>query len=128
MDDLPPEIVAMLAQAEAAVAGLSADYATTAREDCAALKAALAAKEAEQAFDLAHNLKGQGGSFGYPLITDFAHQVCEAIRDVPAERLNYQRLLVLTEAISGAIELGTEQQTGPKADALRALVQNARAA
>ncbi len=67
-----------LARAQAAVAALARDYVRWARSDLTScqnhLDAALAVP-AERAthiraiFALAHNIKGQGGSFGFPLIT-----------------------------------------------------------
>lgn len=80
-----------LARAEAALAALSADYLRWARADMEALSAALAALHgagpgewgaaAERVHALAHNIKGQGGTFGYPLLTCLAQALCGALKD-----------------------------------------------
>src|SRR5262245_643426 len=70
-------LAATLARAQAAVADLAKDYAGWALADVARGRAALASAAAEPAhraeqvealFRVAHDLKGQGTSFGYPLI------------------------------------------------------------
>ena len=35
--------------------------------------------EAEQVFQIAHDIKGQGGSFGYDLMTLIANELCRLI-------------------------------------------------
>ncbi len=35
-------------------------------------------------FKLIHNMRGQGTTFGYPLITDIGRSFCRYVRDVPA--------------------------------------------
>ncbi len=82
-DDIDPEL---LAKAEALVAGLQPQYLTWVQEDLDRLQVALdGARAAEAAgraeamqpvFAIAHDIKGQGGSFGYPLITEIGGQLC----------------------------------------------------
>lgn len=76
--------------AEAAVAALAADFLIWIREDVERARAALEAAEAapgdnrEQIaaiFDVMHNLKGQGSSFGYDLLTRIGGSVCDYIRN-----------------------------------------------
>jgi chemotaxis protein histidine kinase CheA len=79
-----------LARAEAAVANLAKDYASWALADVAKARAALAsasgepagrARHVETLFRVAHDLKGQGASFGFPLITKIGHSLCALTRD-----------------------------------------------
>jgi chemotaxis protein histidine kinase CheA len=81
---------AVLARAEAAVADLAKDYATWALADVAKARAALAsaaenpaqrARQVEALFRIAHDLKGQGASFGFPLITQIGQSLCVLTRD-----------------------------------------------
>jgi chemotaxis protein histidine kinase CheA len=79
-----------LARAEAAIANLAQDYATWALADVAKARAALAAAIDDPAgrapyietlFRVGHDLKGQGTSFGYPLVTKIGHSLCALTRD-----------------------------------------------
>ena len=80
----------VLARAEAAIAHLAKDYAGWALADVtkgrAALDAALGdpanrATHIEALFRVGHDLKGQGSSFGYPLVTKLGHSLCALTRD-----------------------------------------------
>jgi chemotaxis protein histidine kinase CheA len=79
-----------LARAEAAVANLARDYASWALADVAKARAALAAAiddpagralHVEALFRVSHDLKGQGTSFGFPLVTKVGHSLCALTRD-----------------------------------------------
>ena len=79
-----------LARAEAAVASLAQDYATWALADVAKARTALAAAiddpaghapHVEALFRVGHDLKGQGTSFGFPLVTKIGHSLCALTRD-----------------------------------------------
>jgi chemotaxis protein histidine kinase CheA len=79
-----------LARAEAAVANLAQDYASWALADVAKARAALAAAidnpagrapYIEALFRVGHDLKGQGASFGFPLVTKIGHSLCLLTRD-----------------------------------------------
>jgi chemotaxis protein histidine kinase CheA len=81
---------ATLARAEAAVADLARDYASWALADVVKAGKALAAakndraarpEQVEALFRVAHDLKGQGSSFGYPLVTKIGHSLCALTRD-----------------------------------------------
>jgi hypothetical protein len=103
---------ATLARAEAAVADLARDYATWALADVAKAGKALAAARADAAvrptqvevlFRVAHDLKGQGTSFGYPLVTKIGHSLCALTRD---RVLAYEdKHLELAQAHVDAIQL-----------------------
>lgn len=110
----------VLARAQAAVEDLAKGYTTWARADveraCKALQAAVSdapqrAQHIEALFRVAHDLKGQGASFGYPLVTRLADSLCKLTRDrgrsYEDRHLDLARshldamLLVLTKEIKG---------------------------
>lgn len=77
-----------IARAEAAVAELANSYLDWALEDLASLQKHLAAARAEpeeagrhvQAlFQTAHDMKGQGATFDYPLVTQIAKYLCHYV-------------------------------------------------
>ena len=80
---------AVLARAQAAVADLAKNYAPATLLDldrCTALlKTAREAPDQRTAaikdlYNIAHNIKGQGGSFGYPLVTRIGDSLCSLVR------------------------------------------------
>lgn len=103
---------ATLARAEEAVASLAKDYARWALADVARARAALnaatddpahRAQQVEIVFRVGHDLKGQGASFGYPLITRIGHSLCALTRD---RALDYQDThLELAKSHIDAIDL-----------------------
>jgi hypothetical protein len=78
----------MVAQAEAAVAALRDSYREQLMVDVAALldvwagleKGVPASEVMKQIHSIAHNVKGQGGSFGYDLVTSIGASLCDYIR------------------------------------------------
>lgn len=75
-----------VANAEAAVAGLSEQYIGWVNDDLKRLDAAIAAaadgKDAGQwraVYDVAHDIKGQGSTFGYQLVTDIGQLLCRYV-------------------------------------------------
>jgi len=97
----------MVAKAEAVIAGLRAAYLSWVAEDMSKLDALLtqvqaAAPEHRQplmksVFTIAHDVKGQGGSFGYDLMTLVGNQLCrtvEARSDWPDQALVLVRQLL----------------------------------
>ena len=88
-DDKEGEMARRLARAEAAVADLAKSYVSWASADvekCAEhLAAARAATDARAAavqdlYAVAHNIKGQGSSFGFPLMTRIGNSLCRLTR------------------------------------------------
>ena len=77
---------AMLEKAEALIANLQGDFVVWVQEDLKKLQqhfdAAMALPVEErghamkEVFGVLHNMKGQGGSFGFPLITSLANMLC----------------------------------------------------
>ena len=77
-----------LAKAEDVIANLADDYLTWVQEDLARLEAAYAEMEKgegdpkellDNVFQIAHDMKGQGGSFGYDLMTAIGDQLCRLV-------------------------------------------------
>ncbi|MFZ5790549.1 MAG: Hpt domain-containing protein [Pseudomonadota bacterium] len=78
-------ISAAVRRARDAVAELSADYRSWALADLTRAEAALSEASADPAragtplqrlYGIAHDMKGQGGSFGFPLVTQIGHSLC----------------------------------------------------
>ena len=89
VEDGDRKMEAVLARAQAAVADLAKNYGATTLGDldqCAALlRTARETPERRAAaikdlYNIAHNIKGQGGSFGYPLVTRIGHSLCTLVR------------------------------------------------
>jgi hypothetical protein len=83
------KLEAVLARAQAAVADLAKNYAPATLADldrCAVfMKTAREAPASRAAavkdvYGIAHNIKGQGSSFGYPLVTRIGHSLCSLTR------------------------------------------------
>lgn len=98
-DDDAPDFDRLIAQAEAAVEALRDTYRVQLSEDVGQLCDIWARVEAEgvsadlltELHGVAHNVKGQGGSFGYDLVTDIGASFCDYLRSgerVSSEELN----------------------------------------
>ncbi|MCW8836869.1 MAG: Hpt domain-containing protein [Rhodospirillales bacterium] len=76
--------MAALERAEKLIAGMSDSYLEWAQEDLKKLQAAYddlvkhgsKKEQIKQVFEIAHDIKGQGGSFGYDLMTIVGNQLC----------------------------------------------------
>jgi chemotaxis protein histidine kinase CheA len=75
----------MLAKAQAAIAKMSDDYPGWAMDDVNNLEKLIqdvepgsgtGREQLRDAFKLAHDMRGQGGSFGFPLMTRIANSFC----------------------------------------------------
>ena len=86
LDDLPEAV----REAEAAVAELTESFRAWAGDSLVEARRELARARAEPAggpaaaraiFDIAHNLKGQGGSFRYDLVSEIAAGLCDYVTD-----------------------------------------------
>lgn len=88
-DDGDRKMEAVLARAQAAVADLAKNYVPSTLGDldrCAGLlktareNPAGSAAAVKDLYGIAHNIKGQGSSFGYPLVTRIGHSLCALTR------------------------------------------------
>jgi hypothetical protein len=82
---------AILERAEQAVAALADSYLEWATKDVGRLQAAAAQARArgdgtplEELRGIAHEVRGQGGSFGYPLVSRIATSLYRLLRERPA--------------------------------------------
>lgn len=80
--------LATLERAENVIAGMTDSYLEWVEEDLKRMDAAFAAlaaasgdrkEEIEVVFQVAHDIKGQGGSFGYDLMTVIGNELCRLI-------------------------------------------------
>ena len=83
---------AALARAEAALANLSDRYLGWAEADLVRLEACLIEVQGAgdgrtdrlgRMFAIAHDMKGQGSTFGYPLISELGGRLCRLLETVP---------------------------------------------
>lgn len=100
----------LIGAADAAVAKLKAGYLDWLSEDIAKLREALVAATAEpaerkgyldRAYAVSHDVKGQGGTFGFDLVTTVGHSLCDFIKNGRAET---ETGLAVVEAHIAAIE------------------------
>jgi chemotaxis protein histidine kinase CheA len=116
-----------LAQAEAAINALKGEYTQQLKADAAHLSEVWASldgpnfdpKTLENLFGIAHNLKGQAGSFGYDLVTSIAASLCDLVRGLnnpagaQALKAVEQHVVVLQRVVDKGI-VGTGGETGEK--------------
>jgi len=112
MSTIDPEA---LKRAEAALAALEHRYIEWAEADCARLDAAWTAWAADPShdavglrpvFSVAHDMKGQAATFGYPLVGALGNRLCREIDAAGADRPDPERqarLAALVAAIGQAI-------------------------
>jgi len=88
-EDGDRKLEAVLARAQAAVADLAKNYPANTAADLdrcfGLLKTAREQPDQRAAavkdlHNIAHNIKGQGSSFGYPLVTRIGHSLCNLVR------------------------------------------------
>jgi len=86
--ELSEEEKNMLRRAETVIAGMTEQYQEIAAQDVSQIEEAVAELEGEpgghpmalkRIFDVAHDMKGQGETFGYPMITVIGNQLCRFI-------------------------------------------------
>lgn len=129
-----PDYETMIAQAEAAVAALRDSYRDTLAADIASLEVIFArlpagappAEVLKEIHSVAHNVKGQGGSFGYDLVTSIGASLCDYLRS--GDRADQRSLdivhahIKLLKLVSDNDLSGTGGETGARiVEKLRAL-------
>ncbi len=130
--DIDPEL---LAKAEALVAGLRPQYLSWVREDLDRLQATWESARATEivqraeamraAFAVAHDIKGQGGSFGYPLMTDIGAQLCRFLE--AGGRFDDEALEVVRLHIEAMRLVVADRMEGDGGDAGRKLMRGLQA-
>ena len=128
------EISAIEERAERALAALGDDYPDKAAEDLKRIEAALArlaegGPEREAALDtvyrVAHDMRGQAGTFGYDLITTIGSSLCDYIEEAADPSLLQPEALQIHLAAMRAVITGRITGDGGKAG--RALLAGMRA-
>jgi hypothetical protein len=109
-------------RAEEALDKLSANYPVWIREEAAKLSQQFNQAKANQfqpddiaaLFRVAIDLKSFGATFGYPLVSEVAHNICEIIEKMPHEKLPHAFLEKCTISIQAIIREDARQnhQTG----------------
>jgi chemotaxis protein histidine kinase CheA len=134
-------IAATVRRAQDAVAELSADYQNWALADLAKAEQALSEARADPAaaqpalqrlYGVAHDMKGQGGSFGFPLVTHVAQSLCRLLvgpgssaRHValPAEEATFGLVEVHLKALRLILEKSVRGEGGEVGQKLVAKLQ-----
>jgi hypothetical protein len=127
---------AAIAKAEAALKSLSGNFAEWLADEVAKLEAArqrvktegMTAESGESLYLRAHDLKGLGATYEYPLVTRIAGSLCKLIDD-PDKRAGAPLFLVDAhiDAIKAAVKGGIQSDTHPTGHALvSALEQRVR--
>ncbi len=118
---------AALAKAEAALKGLSSNFDQWMQDELTKLDAARErvrnegynAETAETLYFRAHDLKGLGSTYGYPLVTRIAASLCR-LTDDPVNRLKAPLFLIDAhiDAIKAAVRGGVRDDDHPTAKVL----------
>lgn len=118
---LPQTTTAQLEQANAAIAALAKEYPIWAARDIVkmnqALQDARTVSGAErdrlirkELFKIAHNAKGQGATFGYPLITQIGEHLCRYIERIP--EFQNDEILIIRDHVNAMDTILKEKLTG----------------
>ena len=118
---------AAIAKAEAALKSLSGNFAEWLADEVTKLETArqrvraegVTAETAENLYLRAHDLKGLGTTYEYPLVTRIAGSLCKLIDD-PAKRMEAPMFLVDAhiDAIKAAVKGGIQTDANPVGRAL----------
>lgn len=128
-DEKTSEFESLIAQAEAAVEALRDTYRQQLVADVAELDAIWTRYEEGAAVDetlnalhsVAHNIKGQGGSFGYDLVTEIGASFCNYLRG--AERSTPEELNVVHMHIRMLKTVSDHDISGDGGDTGRRIVE-----
>lgn len=126
LPDLSPDD---LARAEAALERLRGSYLDWAEADAGRLRACLAELRAPGAdaaavlprlFAISHDMKGQAGTFGYPLVSELGNRLCRLIEAEPAPGpAALDRMASLVDGMARAV---TERLSGDGGETGRELL------
>jgi hypothetical protein len=114
---------AAIAAAEAAIAELAGNYLEWAGADLERVRQATAKAQGDAAdrprhlracFDAAHDMKGQGGTFGYPLVSRVANSLCRYIeRTSPQGTTDFIIIAAHIDALAALLAHRTAGDGGP---------------
>ncbi|MCA3261099.1 MAG: hypothetical protein ING44_04090 [Telmatospirillum sp.] len=110
------------------IEGLRGEFEEIAKVEVAKLVAAAAAlmsqpndlAKRDEVYKIAHELRGQGGSYGYPLVTRFGDQLCRYLD--AAAGLDAKSLVIVKATADAIAVVITSKVTGDGGDTGRALV------
>jgi len=101
---------AALARAEAALGNLAADYPRWLDADLTRAQKCLSPPaDAAGFYAILHDIKGQAGTFGYPLVSAIAQRLCQDIQSGNAQTSRLERGVTL---IRQAVADGVTNDTG----------------
>jgi len=119
-------------RAEASIARLAGRYLAAAEADLARLKAAAADVLADPAgrtshldrlFRISHDMKGQGATFGYSLVTDIGGRLCRFV-EKRRESLDDAGMAVVLRHVAALERVIRERMTEAGASEAKALVDS----
>ena len=120
--------LATLERAEQAIADMSDSYLEWVQEDLKRIDEAFKKlssaegdkkEEADAVFQIAHDIKGQGGSFGYDLMTVIGNELCRLIeRTENFGNAEVQAIKVHVDALKIVIQAGMKGDGGANGQAL----------
>lgn len=128
---LASQMADQLAQANEAIAALAKEYPIWAARDIVKMNQALQDARSltgdkreniirKELFKIAHNAKGQGATFGYPLITDIGEHLCRYIERVP--EIQADEMAVIREHIQAMDTVLKDKLTGDGGETGQALL------
>ncbi len=121
-----------IARAEAVVAGLAGQYLAAAEADLARLKAAAAGLANDAAgrgahldhlFQISHDMKGQGATFGYTLVTTIGNRLCRFI-EKRRETLDDAGVAVVLRHVEALDQVLTRRMKEPATPEVEALLES----
>lgn len=116
-----------LARAEAALTRLSDDYLAWAEADANAMRGCLAEIQSHptdladalwRLFRIAHDMKGQATTFGYPLVTEIGTRLCRLIEAAPDPGPDHLHAIALHVAAMAEVVEGRLSGDGGEAGRL----------
>lgn len=128
---LASQMADQLAQANEAIAALAKEYPIWAARDIVKMNQALQDARSltgdkreniirKELFKIVHNAKGQGATFGYPLITDIGEHLCRYIERVP--EIQADEMAVIREHIQAMDTVLKDKLTGDGGETGQALL------
>ncbi len=124
-----------IARAEAVIVGLAGEYLAAAEADLARLKATAANLAADPAgrvshldrlFQISHDMKGQGATFGYPLVTDVGNRLCRFI-EKHREAMDDAGVAIVLRHVEALDRVIGQRMTEPTTPAAEALIERLEA-
>jgi chemotaxis protein histidine kinase CheA len=114
-DDIPGIDPEILARAEQAVAALGGDFIDQTKEALDAHRNHLdqtaglpSVDEAHEIFSFAHDLRGQGGSFGYPLLSEIGGSLCHFLEAREFQLIDGDKVVIHSHFDAAAAILADE--------------------